>query len=223
MSPSTLQLLLAALGVGGTLAAAILTQVLQKKAERERRAAEDLRRWHAERFRAAKELLYKIKETERILWSACASLPNEEEYARLRRAGYTTLLTVRETDVPQPTDETMVFDAVHLEIVREALEQVHGLLEEAEHLTAEIAILSEGATPEAASAMFEAAWDAAGALETTRGSQDAAFHAVLAMKEPIVVFQASVREELGVASPPTPRGVTATGGRPRTPTPRTLP
>ncbi|WP_405680938.1 hypothetical protein [Streptomyces sp. NBC_01238] len=201
MSQSTIQLILAALGVGGTLAAAILTQLLQRRAERERRAADDLRRWHAERFRVAKELLYKIKETERILWSACASLPNVEEYARLRQAGHTTLLTLRESDVPSPTDDPMVFDAVHLEIVREALEQVHELLEAAEHLTAEISILSEGATPGAAALMFETAWNAAGALETTRGTQNAAFDAVLAMKDPISAFQASVRAELGVAAP----------------------
>lgn len=69
VSESTTQLPLAALGAGGTLAAAILTQVLQKRAERERRTAEDLRRWHEERFRVAKELLYKIKESERILWA----------------------------------------------------------------------------------------------------------------------------------------------------------
>ncbi|MEU3526152.1 hypothetical protein AB0E62_20175 [Streptomyces sp. NPDC038707] len=186
-----------------------MTQVLQKRAERERRAAEDLRRWHAEHFRAAKELLYKIKETERILASACASLPNEEGDARLRRTGYTTLLTVRDTDVPQPTDDAMVFDAVHLEIVQEALQQAHTLLEEAEHLTAEISILSEGDTPHAANVMFEAAWDAAGALETTRGTQDAAFRAVIAMQDPIAAFQASVREELGVATPSPHRGVTA--------------
>lgn len=90
---------------------------------------------------------------------------------------------------------------MHQEIVREALQQVHGLLEEAEHLTAEISILSAGATPDTASVMLETAWDAAGALETTRGAQDAAFHAVLAMKDPITAFQASVREELGVAAP----------------------
>ncbi|MGW4030928.1 hypothetical protein ACWEFL_16670 [Streptomyces sp. NPDC004838] len=201
MSQSTIQLLLAALGVGGTLTAAILTQVLQKRAERERRTAEDLRRWHAERFRVAKELLYKIKETERILWSACASLPNEDEYSRLRRAGHTTLLNVPQTDVPPDSDDPVIFDVIHLEIVREALTQAFGLLEAAEHLTAEISILSDGATPTAAAVMFEAAWDAVGAVETTRGTQDAAFEAVLAVKEPIARFQAAVRDELGVTGP----------------------
>ncbi|TFV32641.1 hypothetical protein E4K10_22995 [Streptomyces sp. T1317-0309] len=149
MSPSTIQLLLAALGVSGTLAAAILTQALQRRAERERRTAEDLRRWHAERFRAAKDLLYKIKETERILGSAYASLPNDEEYARLRQAGHTTFFSVRETDVPQPTDDVLVFDSAHLEMLCDSLRQVYALLEEAEHLTTELSILSEGATPHA--------------------------------------------------------------------------
>lgn len=97
MSESTTQLPLAALGAGGTLAAAILTQVLQKRAERERRTAEDLRRWHEERFRVAKELLYKIKESERILWGVSANLPNEDEYSRLRQAGRTALMTVPDT------------------------------------------------------------------------------------------------------------------------------
>ncbi|MFD7340907.1 hypothetical protein ACFV98_33695 [Streptomyces violascens] len=201
MSESTVQLLLAALGVGGTLAAAILTQALQKRAERERRAADDVRRWHAERFRVAKELLYKVKESERILWSACAMLPNEDEYARLRQSGHTTLVNVPETDVPPHSEDPRVFDVVSLEIVREALEQAFRLLEEAEHLTAEISILSEGATPTAAEDMFEVAWNAVGALETTRGTQDAAFDAVLAMKDPIAMFQAAVREELGVTVP----------------------
>ncbi|MEU4033505.1 hypothetical protein [Streptomyces collinus] len=206
MSESTIQLLLAALGVGGTLSAAILTQALQKSAERERRAADDLRRWHADRFRAAKDLLYKIKETERILWGACAALPSEDEYAQIRAAGHTTLFAVREADVPRPSDDLTVFDAVHLAIVREALEQVHRLLEEGEHLTAEISILCEGATPDAASTMFEAAWNAAGALETTRGTRDQAFNAVLRMNAPIAAFQASVREELGVVVPPRSNG-----------------
>lgn len=201
MSQSIVQLLLAALGVSGTLAAAVLTQALQKRAERERRAADDVRRWHAERFRVSKELLYKVMETERILWSACASLPVVEEYSRLRRAGHTTLLNVGEADVPPHIDSRMVFDVVCLEIVREALEQVHGLLDEAEHLTAEISILSDGVTPETAKAMFEAAWDAASAVETTQGTRDEAMDAVLAMQDPISIFQVSVREELGVTTP----------------------
>ncbi|MFG2495679.1 hypothetical protein ACGFSD_32230 [Streptomyces caniferus] len=201
MSQSMMQLVLAALGVGGTLAAAILTQVLQKRAERERRAAEDLRRWHADRFRVAKDLLYKVMESQRILWSACASLPNESEYASLREADHTTLLAVPETDAPAASHDYRVFDVTSLEIVREALEQAFGLLEEAEHLTAEISILSDGATPTAAKDMFEAAWFAVGSLETTRGTQDEAFEAVLAMRDPTARFQAAVRDELGITVP----------------------
>ncbi|MFF7756176.1 hypothetical protein ACFZCP_44990 [Streptomyces sp. NPDC007971] len=179
-----------------------MTQALQKKAERERRAAEDLRRWHSERFRVAKELFYRVKETERILWAACASLPSDEECARFREAGHTTIFSVREADVPPDAGDPLIFNAGHLETIKEALLQAHELLEEAEQLTAEISILTEGATPDAATVMFEATWEAAGALETTRGSRDAAVRAVLTMKEPIAAFQASVREELGVTTPP---------------------
>lgn len=188
------------------MSAAVITQILQRRAERERRAADDARRWHTERFRVCKELLYKVMETTRILWEACAQLPNDEEYERLLQAGHTTMLNVPDGDVPPYSGDALVFSTISLEIIKEALERVHGLLEEAEHLLAEISLLSDGVVPESASIMFETAWSAAGALETTRGSRDEAFQAVIAVKEPISNFQEHVRRELGVTgdavSPP---------------------
>ncbi|MEU8616972.1 hypothetical protein [Streptomyces sp. NPDC048623] len=205
MSQSTVQFLLALLGITGTLAAAITTQVLQRRAERDRREADDARRWHADRFRASKDLLYKVMETERILWSACAMLPNTEERGRLRSAGHTSLTVVQGTDVPTDTGDIHIFDAVSLEIVKEALERAFALLEEAEHLVAEISILSEEAVPAAAKSLFEAAWEATGAVETTAGTTDEAFDAVLAMKDPLAAFEQCVRVELGVTKATTPR------------------
>ncbi|MGV9843637.1 hypothetical protein ACWDUB_16235 [Streptomyces fungicidicus] len=198
MSQSTIQFLLALLGVTGTLAAAITTQLLQRRAERERREADDARRWHADRFRASKDLLYKVMETQRILWSACATLPSAEERSRLREVGHTSFAVVTSADVPPDTGDASIFDAVSLGIIQEALERVFALLEEAEHLVAEISILSEGAVPGTGKEMFEAAWAACGALETTTGSTDDAFDAVLAMKEPVEAFEHCVRVELGV-------------------------
>ncbi|MHB9850839.1 hypothetical protein ACSYGO_16510 [Streptomyces krungchingensis] len=136
-----------------------------------------------------------------------ANLPSEDEYSRLRQAGHTALMTVPDSAVPEESDDPTVFDALQLAIVQEALEQAFGLLEEAEHLTAEISILSSGAVPTSAETMFLAALDAAGSLGTTRGTQQATFQAVLAMKEPISRFQAAVRDELGVTVP------TAAGAR----------
>ncbi|WP_405609039.1 hypothetical protein [Streptomyces sp. NBC_00076] len=198
MSQSTVQLLLAALGVSGTLAAAVLTQVLQRKAERERRAADDARRWHADRFRVCKELLYKAMEISRILWSASSTLPAPDEYERIREAGYTSFLVVGEDDVPPYDGDPQVFTSTSLEIVREDLERAHALVEESEHLVAEISLLTDGPVSESAATLFRAALFAVGEVETTRGSREEAWRGVLAMKEPMAKFQHDVRHELGV-------------------------
>ncbi|MGW4687685.1 hypothetical protein ACWEPM_22680 [Streptomyces sp. NPDC004244] len=199
MSQSFIQFALAALGVAGTLAAAIMTQILQRRAERERRAADDDRRWHADRFRAFKELLYKMNEVKRILYSAAAHLPSDVERQRLRELGRTAFTITQASDVPPDTGDVSIFDATSLEIVQEALERAFSLNEEAEHLIAEISILSEGFTPSVAKRMFEFSWDATGAVETTRGTTDEAYAAILAMGPAIDLFESAARIDLDVA------------------------
>ncbi|MBT2368138.1 hypothetical protein J7E88_23165 [Streptomyces sp. ISL-10] len=200
MSQSIVQLALAALGVAGTLAAAITTQILQRRAERERRAADDGRRWHADRFRAFKELLYKVNEVKRILYSAAAHLPSDAERQRLQDMGRTAFTITRASDVPPDSGDISIFDATSLEIVQEALERAFSLNEESEHLIAEISILSEGFAPSAAKRMFEFCWDATGAVETTRGTTEEAYAAILAMGPAIDIFEGAARMDLDVAT-----------------------
>ncbi|MGW6939882.1 hypothetical protein ACWGF3_12885 [Streptomyces xanthophaeus] len=201
MSQATGQLLLAIVGVVGTLAAAITTQILQRRAERERRAAEDARRWHADRFRVFKELLYKVTEVDRILGSAYAMLPSDEERRSLRQAGHTTFAGIPADAVPPHAADSSIFDAFCLEEIKEALTSCFALNEEAERLLAEISILSAGDVPARAREMFEATWYATGALESTRGSNADAWNDFVAMRPPISAFEAAVRSELGVVPP----------------------
>ncbi|MCY0962377.1 hypothetical protein [Streptomyces sp. H27-H5] len=199
MSQSSVQFALAALGVAGTLAAAIMTQILQRRAERERRTADDDRRWHADRFRAFKDLLYKMNEVKRILYSAAAMLPSDVERQRLRELGRTAFTITQASDVPPDTGDVSIFDATSLEIVQEALERAFSLNEEAEHLIAEISILSEGFAPSVAKRMFDFSWDATGAVESTRGTTGEVYEAILAMGPAIDLFESAARIDLDVA------------------------
>ncbi|WP_157431156.1 hypothetical protein [Actinomadura macra] len=64
MSTSVLAMITATIGVAGTLSAAIFTQIIQRKAERERRRAEDQRQWNQERLRAATDIVTVATEIE---------------------------------------------------------------------------------------------------------------------------------------------------------------
>ncbi|KOU74619.1 hypothetical protein ADK61_19455 [Streptomyces sp. XY66] len=147
-----------------------------------------------------KELLYKVMEVHRILASAYAMLPTDDERRGLQQAGHTSFAAIPVDAVPPHTGDNSVFDTFCLEELKEALTSCFSLNEEAEHLLAEISILSAGDVPEKARAMFEATWDATGAVETTRGVSADAWAGIMAMKPAISEFEAVVRAELGVTT-----------------------
>lgn len=74
MSSSVVQLITAFIGITGTLVAAVITQVVARKSERERRVDDDRRRWDEECFSTARALL---KDTERLKNLGCFGKPRD--------------------------------------------------------------------------------------------------------------------------------------------------
>src|SRR4030095_12439018 len=131
MDATTAQILTASVGVAGTLAAALLTQLLGRRAERERRIADDKSRWLKDRLNLNTRLLAGCLSLERDLWSACAQLDPEEREHRM--AGHTTILLTPEEGIPG------ILDTEARSIIVEAIEDAFERLQELENAVAEIA------------------------------------------------------------------------------------
>jgi hypothetical protein len=154
---TTAQLVTASVGVGGTLAAALLTQLLGRRAERERRTAEDRSRWLADRLRLNAHLLAGSLALERDLWSACAHLDREERGRRL--PNHTSILLTPEGGVPG------VLDGIDRSILVDAIEDSFERLYDLENLVAEISLVGTTSEANAARALHEALWNVTGLME----------------------------------------------------------
>jgi len=166
MDGSTGQVVIAAIGVAGTLAAALVSQLLSRRAERDRRREEDRSRWLADRQRLYSRFLAQALSLERDLWSACSMLDQD---ARDRRIpGYTSILLTPEEGVDG------ILDALTRTILVEATERGFHDLDKLELVAAEITII--GASGEAAAArnVLDALWDVVGMLEGYARFTDAA-------------------------------------------------
>jgi hypothetical protein len=148
---------IASVGVGGTLAAALLTQLLSRRAERERRTAEDRSRWLADRLRLNACLLAGSLALERDLWSACAHLDSEEREQRL--PNHTSILLTPEEGVPG------ILDGIDRSILVDAIEDSFERLNDLENLVAEISLVGTTSEANAARALHEALWKVTGMME----------------------------------------------------------
>jgi hypothetical protein len=152
------QVAVAAVGVVGTLAAALLTQLLAGSAERRRRLADDRSRWLSDRLRVNTRFLAGALSLERDLWSAAAQLDPDDRSVRM--PGFTTILLTPDHGIPG------VFDETTRSILVEAVEDAFTRLDALEELAAEIALVGTGGEIRAARELHEALWGAAGCLES---------------------------------------------------------
>jgi len=158
VNESTVQIILTSIGVVGTLAAALLTQVLAQRAEAARRAAEDRSRWLVDRLRLNARFLAESLSLERELWSAAAHLDPDER--AIRMPGYTSILLTPDDGLPG------VFDKTTREILVEVIEDAFERLNHLEETAAEIALVGTADEVSTARALHEALWDVVGWLET---------------------------------------------------------
>lgn len=166
MDQASVSLVVATVGVVGTLSAALLTQLLSLRAERLRRAAEDRSRWLADRLRISSQFLAKSLSLERDLWSAAAQLDRDDRAVRM--PGHTTILLTPDEGLPG------VLDAITREILVEEIEKAFERLDELEEVAAEIALVGSPSEVEAASELHESLWSVVGLLEAYAPFDEAA-------------------------------------------------
>jgi hypothetical protein len=194
-------LAIAAVGVLGTLVAALFTQMLANRAEARRRDDENHTRWLSERRRVDAELLALSLKLERHLWSACSFLDSEVRSERL--PGFTSVLLTTEGGVPP------VLDKLAREILVKDIEEAFAALDELEVLVVEVELI--GTAEEAATArdLWESLSDvvglleafalfdqAADAVERSRSARDefsAAARAALRIEDPAIWNQTGTR------------------------------
>lgn len=162
MDETTVQLLVASVGVAGTLAGALLGQLLAGRAERQRRLAENQSRWLADSLRVNTRLLAGSLSLERDLWSAAAQLDRDDRPVRM--PAHTTILLTPEQGIPG------VFDEVTRSILVEAVEDAFERLDALEEVAAEIALVGTVEEVDSARGLHEALWDVAGGLESYQPS-----------------------------------------------------
>lgn len=158
VSGATLQLAIAGLGVAGTLAAALFTQVLARKAEQGRRRADDASRWLAERLKVNSRLLAESLALEREIWDLCSFLDRNKREERL--PGYTSIYTIPKSGIPEVVDEetrTILVNGLH---------GIDDRLGNLEQVVAEISLIGSPLESEATRSYLSALWDAYACLET---------------------------------------------------------
>ncbi|GAA1681106.1 hypothetical protein GCM10010977_32200 [Citricoccus zhacaiensis] len=153
-----MQLLVASVGVAGTLAGALLSQLLAGRAEKQRRVAENQSRWLADSLRVNTRLLAGSLSLERDMWSAAAQLDRDNRPVRM--PAHTTILLTPEQGIPG------VFDRVTRAILVEAVEEAFERLDVLEEVAAEIALVGTVEEVSSAHALHEALWDVVGGLES---------------------------------------------------------
>ena len=187
MDDTTMQVVIASVGVVGTLAAALLTQLLTGRAEQRRRVAEDHSRWLADRLRVNTRFLAGSLSLERDLWSAASHLDRDDRVVRM--PGLTTIFAAPEEGLPG------VFDEITLSILVEAVEEAFTRLDALEELAAEIALVGTEDEVHAARELQDALVEVVGLLE---GYQpfDAAADAVERVRAARDAFTRSARAGL---------------------------
>lgn len=175
--------------MGGTLAAAVVTQILARKAEKDRRASEDKARWLQERLRVSSQFLSEAISLERDIWSAASHLDRDDRDERM--PGYTTILLTPEEGLPG------IFDELTRTILVEAVEDAFSRLDSIELLVAQVALIGTPEEAKTARGLHEALWDATGLLEAYASFDDTA-DAVEAVREAKDQFAEAARSSLRV-------------------------
>jgi hypothetical protein len=158
VSGAALQLATAGLGVAGTLTAALCTQALARKAEQDRRRADDASRWLAERLKVNSRLLAEGLALEREIWDLCSFLDRDEREERL--SGHTSLYMTPESGIPGIVDEearTILVNGLH---------GIDERLGDLEKVVAEISLIGSPSESLAARSYLNALWDTYGWLES---------------------------------------------------------
>ncbi|MFE4001482.1 hypothetical protein ACFX43_22135 [Nocardioides sp. YIM B13467] len=162
MEPATAQLLVGGLGIAGTLTAAVVTQILARRAERERREDEDETRWLRDRLDITTALLSKAGHVHRELYSAAALLNSPDGTYDDRPtwlAGHNNLIEAPEEGLPG------MLSSEDREILIEFQMEVTELLTAMEDDVSRIVLLGTEAEATAAKEMHEALWWAEADLE----------------------------------------------------------
>jgi hypothetical protein len=146
-------------GVAGTLAGALLSQLLSTRAEQRRRLAEDRSRWLSDRLRVNSRFLAGCLKLERDLWSAAAQLDRDDRPVRM--PGYTTIFLTPEEGLPG------VFDGLTRSILVKAMEDGFARLDALEELAAEIALFGTEREVATGYMLHEALGDVVRMLEAT--------------------------------------------------------
>ncbi|MEU8425548.1 hypothetical protein AB0C15_32205 [Micromonospora sp. NPDC048835] len=185
----------AGIGIGGTLLAASITQILSRRNEQQRQSHEDQQRWLQDRFRVCREVVATAVKAERQLYSVASFMPDDDKpYQDMRAAGYSSVLIafdMSESLLRAPGDE---------EVVREMLAEVIESLEGLDLLQAELALLEEGELVREAEELIGALWDVVGSMEILGPASDT-FAAYDHCHRRRLEFQASARTKLGVVAP----------------------
>lgn len=150
-------MLIAAVGVAGTLAAALVTQAFAQRADAARRLADDRARWLGDRLRVNARFLAGSLRLERDLWSAASQLDSDSREERM--PGATTILLTPEEGIEG------VFDETTRDILVEAVEDAFERLNELEEIAAEVALIGTPDEVAAASQLHESLWEVVGLLE----------------------------------------------------------
>lgn len=162
MDPQTAQIVVGALGIGGTLAASLLTQLFARRTERERRLAEDQTRWLPNRLTIATELLNHAGHVYRTLYSAAAFLNAPEGTIQDRPkwlAGYMNVLSTPEEGL------TGILSAEDREMLVDFQMKVTEALEEMENVVSQVVLLGSDEEGDSARVLYDLLWDAEGWLE----------------------------------------------------------
>jgi hypothetical protein len=189
----TAQLITASLGVGGTLSAAIVTQVLLRRSEIMRAKREDDRRWHDERFRTCKQFVLILNKVEREVYSLASFLPEDDSaYEAAQIVGVTTSLLGTEHGPFLGSAEN---DELVRERIRELGEETYDAMDE---VTVELGLLASGELITKADEAVEAVFTAMGAIEAIR-SHHHAYDSASALRRAREDFQETARRVLGAS------------------------
>lgn len=182
--------IVALLGIAGTLSAALLTQRASARAEMDRRRAADRDRWLDERLKVARSVIATAETIEWKLYSNCAHLTSEgsrEDWL----PGYTTVLLIPHEGIPGVIDD----------ITREILVESHELLspkfDELSLLAAEVQLIGSEEEADLVEQLVDALLTAASNVEAFAPADDG-YAAVLSAQAKRKEFMAASRASLRV-------------------------
>ncbi|WP_214108595.1 hypothetical protein [Acrocarpospora catenulata] len=195
MDASVAQVLTALIGIGGTLGAAIFTQIFQRQAERERRNFERERYWVEQRFQVFKLLVAASLKIEELALGP--KIPSRRVFDQLYGAGFTEF-----HDVP-PAGVAELISATELKGWEEGLDVAVDLtLNRMPALVGELFLLADQLVVDAARALVRAADEVVDRMITCDGAYIEAVPELRLVRER---FQAAVRAYLGAAGIADPR------------------